>query len=744
MRAVANLVSCVRNPPFGAPLTLLSALGPEAKIQTGTQSQSYREACILKSCCDSCSFCSYRRHVFQGSVASRKRLFPAKACRCFFCKTVRFCDQCKRCSNCYNPSSCMGQAAGVLADLGLYGSQSTGGVHFKERLHPPFSDKASSRSGTFDSEPLRDFCQAEPFTGVDLVALSKTSRRTGTQPVLPRVLQPPLFGSKTKQQMAAHFGSQCSKLVSACKNFQDGNPRVHKVVSSARGMGHIARLQQCLLPHSHKPRFPKISTVPPGRSNSAISSLAIRPLHPSYGVHHCGQGGKAPGSGKGNPVTPIPRRLANPELDQRVLLLPDTGPSDPLSGTRLGRESAQVRIGPKTGLRLCGYRYDLNRVVLPTPQRWQILNDKIHFLLERRSCSVRQFMSLIGLLTATEKPLGRLHMRPIQWHLKWNWHIQESLEKNIPIPASLHPHLKWWLQKGNVLLGQPLHPLQHALQLFTNASREGWGAHLGDHTARGFWSLPESKLNINMLELKAVLLALKEFQDHCLGQVVLIATDNTTVVSYINKEGSMRSGSLCALLWRQSQEHHTSGAIYSGSPERDCRQAVSSQSGNPEWSLHQEVFNLLFQRWHTPEVDLFATRYNNKLPKFVSPVLDPQAWAVDALSFSWEDLDLYAFPPIPLLGNVVNKLLSHNCKRLTLIAPGWPNMPWFWDLVELSVQIPLCLPQHPNLVVQPFNGSLHRDLVGLNLHAWLLGSRRSNNRDSLTKWQQELSLLKDH
>ena len=41
-------------------------LGPEAKIQTGTQSESSREAYILKSCCDSCTFCSYRRHVFQG------------------------------------------------------------------------------------------------------------------------------------------------------------------------------------------------------------------------------------------------------------------------------------------------------------------------------------------------------------------------------------------------------------------------------------------------------------------------------------------------------------------------------------------------------------------------------------------------------------------------------------------------------------------------------------------------------
>ena len=57
-------------------------------------------------------------------------------------------------------------------------------------------------------------------------------------------------------------------------------------------------------------------------------------------------------------------------------------------------------------------------------------------------------MSLIGLLTATEKQvhLGRLHMRPIQWHLKNKWQVPESLEKAIPVPRSLHPHLQWWLE----------------------------------------------------------------------------------------------------------------------------------------------------------------------------------------------------------------------------------------------------------------------------------------------------------
>ena len=209
-------------------------------------------------------------------------------------------------------------------------------------------------------------------------------------------------------------------------------------------------------------------------------------------------------------------------------------------------------LEPKQIFDFVGYQFDLKPGrVRPTPDRWQSLQEKISKILALPACPVRQFMSLIGLLTATEKQvhLGRLHMRPIQWHLKNNWRIPESPEKIIPLPRSLHPHLQWWIKESNVLQGQPLHPLKHALQIFTDASKEGWGAHLNERTARGFWSLPESNLHINYLELKAVFLALKEFQDLCVGKIVLVATDNTTVVAYINKEGGMRSGPLCALLW---------------------------------------------------------------------------------------------------------------------------------------------------------------------------------------------------
>ena len=130
-------------------------------------------------------------------------------------------------------------------------------------------------------------------------------------------------------------------------------------------------------------------------------------------------------------------------------------------------------LAPKQVFNFVGYQFDLKEgKVRPTEERWQALTDKIRSMMSDPVCPVRKFMSLIGLLTATEKQvhLGRLHMRPIQWHLKNNWRVPESLEKVIPVPKSLHPHLRWWLEESNVLLGQPLHPLKHALQIFTDAS----------------------------------------------------------------------------------------------------------------------------------------------------------------------------------------------------------------------------------------------------------------------------------
>ena len=78
---------------------------------------------------------------------------------------------------------------------------------------------------------------------------------------------------------------------------------------------------------------------------------------------------------------------------------------------------------------------------------------------------------------------------------------------------------------------------------------------------------------------------------------------------------------------------------------------------------------------------------------------EPQAWAVDALSLPWEDLDPHAFPPAAILGKVVEKLpmQDYPYRRINLITSGCLSMPWLWDLVAMSSQIPLRL---PNLAFQ--------------------------------------------
>ena len=257
-------------------------------------------------------------------------------------------------------------------------------------------------------------------------------------------------------------------------------------------------------------------------------------------------------------------------------------------------------------------------------------------LLSLPACPIREFMSLIGLLTATEKQvhLGRLHMRPIQWHLKNNWRVPESLEKVIPIPKSLPPHLKWWLKEDNVLTGQPLHPIKHALQIFTDASIEGWGAHLDEHTARGTWSLPGSKLHINYLGLKAVFLALKEFQDLCSNKIVL--SNRQLHSSVIHKQGRRHEvgPTLCPtmenldLVYQEtsdSKAQHIPGQL----------NVLADKLSRLGQTIQLNGFS--FQRSSTQYAagGTGPTRFNNKLPLFVSPVPDPLATAVDVLSLPW-------------------------------------------------------------------------------------------------------------
>ena len=312
--------------------------------------------------------------------------------------------------------------------------------------------------------------------------------------------------------MEAHLRPEQIKSLPQGGEIQDGNTGNHQNIPPTRGMGYLNRLQGGLLPYTNTGTIQEISEISCPRSNLAVQGSAFWSVHSTLGIHCGSKGGKTNGHAKGYKNPPVARQLVGEGQVPPRLSPAYQGPGENVSRPTLASKFREIRTGTKTSLRLC--RLPVRPQVRSGPAHNGPMADpqnKDQTLLALPVCLVRQFMSLIGLLTATEKQvhLIRLHMRPIQWHLKNHWRVPESLEKVIPIPKSLHPHLQWWLEESNVLQGQPLHPIKHALQIFTDASREGWGAHLNGHMARGSWSLPESKLHINYLELKAVFLALR-------------------------------------------------------------------------------------------------------------------------------------------------------------------------------------------------------------------------------------------
>ncbi len=141
--------------------------------------------------------------------------------------------------------------------------------------------------------------------------------------------------------------------------------------------------------------------------------------------------------------------------------------------------------------------------------------------------------------------------------------------------------------------------------------------------ASGFWTPLESRLHINNLELIAVRRALSVFQSALRGHCVLVSTDNTTVVAYIRRQGGTHSLSLfqevrllllqCQSLNITLQAKHLPGRLNVLADSL----SMSHQVLPAEWSLHQEVANMIFLSLDCPMVDLFATRFNHRLPLYV-------------------------------------------------------------------------------------------------------------------------------
>jgi len=377
-----------------------------------------------------------------------------------------------------------------------------------------------------------------------------------------------------------------------------------------------------------------------------------------------------------------------------------------------------------------GATFDLIlNLVLPKEENRFTMCLRIKKFLESPSRTAQGWLCMLGRLNSQFRfvPFGHLFLRPLQWHLQRHWsQSRGSLKDLVPISPEVIKCLEWWTQQLSQPVGVPLVPQSVDIHMFTDASERGWGAHVDSATYQGLWELEESQLHINVLELRAVRLALTAHNPPA-GSHILVATDNTTVKSYINRQGGTRSWSLMeetVLLYQIVMEKQWTIKARHIAGKLNVLADQLSRAGQviqTEWTIDPQIVQMLFAKWGTPLIDLCATSLNKQCQLYVSPVPDPQALGVDCLSMDFQGLEAYVFPPHQILQKILQKYMTASACRLIIVAPWWPQRPWFPTLNLLAVEAPIPLPLTPSLLRQPRSSVFHPNVETLKLHAWLLG-----------------------
>ena len=202
---------------------------------------------------------------------------------------------------------------------------------------------------------------------------------------------------------------------------------------------------------------------------------------------------------------------------------------------------------------------------------------------ERQPASA--WLELLGVLASLIQliPGERLRMRSLQFCLNRSWDFSDQ-SLLIRWDAASQADLQWWLDLPLLESGISLSQISPQLELWSDASDVGWGAHLGGELTSGLWSLSEQLLSINARELLAVERALSFFTPQVQG-----SSNRPVRRQFYSDCLPSQSGGYSV---EDSEFHcstdspvggvsgsHSGSTVHLGPAQRDGGCSVSSQSG---------------------------------------------------------------------------------------------------------------------------------------------------------------------
>ncbi len=206
---------------------------------------------------------------------------------------------------------------------------------------------------------------------------------------------------------------------------------------------------------------------------------------------------------------------------------------------------------------------------------------------------------------------------------------------------------------------------------------------------------PMLQTSSTLREAHGYLSFLQNFVAELRGKKLLLRTDNQCLwygLGGLDGEGIANYGGSSVMEINELLKQITSICINNNIelvPQWLSRDAAPSQLADQlskfvdhyDYGLRADVFDKLQQRSGPFGIDMFASAHNAKTRTFCSWHATREAVG-NGLSYPWNSLqhiNIYAFPPIPLISFVITKMIDHNLHGI-IILPHSINAAW-WPLI---------------------------------------------------------------
>ncbi|XP_045446325.1 uncharacterized protein LOC123654470 [Melitaea cinxia] len=288
---------------------------------------------------------------------------------------------------------------------------------------------------------------------------------------------------------------------------------------------------------------------------------------------------------------------------------------------------------PQQNCRFLGFTFNTVEMSLGLPvDKRNKISKLINIYLTLPKCTIREFSQLIGVLVAACPAIkyGWLYTRSLERAKFLALQQNDDYSTKIKLSKDILPDLRWWnnniTSSNNSLRPQD----QFMLEIFSDASKTGWGAFCNGNRVNGGWKDSELSLHINYLELLAVFMGLKCFAKNLSNGSILLRVDNTTAICYINRMGGIQFphlNDLARSIWQWCEKRNIwLFASYINSQDNiEADQESRKLNIDIEWELSTWAFNNIKETLGTPDIDLFASRVNAKCQRYISWKKDPDA-----------------------------------------------------------------------------------------------------------------------